>query len=256
MTQKPRRNRYRLAASAMTLALSCMAQLPPKTAAADEPIHLVTENYALMNYAENGEIKGVSADFLKTVFKDAGVDYTMEIMPWARAYGLAETKKDYCVFTTVHSKQRDGLFQWVEPLLVGHAYLVRKKGSPVEAATIEEARKYLIGTQRDDYTVDILKDKGFTRVDLAPEIKLTLNKLLNGRIDLMPMASGMVIELQQQGVDIEPTMVLTSDINGLACNKETDPTVVAKLRDSLKHGIDSGTQKQIFEKYGFSETLP
>lgn len=252
MLQNLRPARQLLACSA---AAAFCALLLPFSAVA-EPLHLVTENYAPMNYVENGEMKGVSVELLKAVMKNAGVDYTMEIMPWARAYGLAENTRNYCVFTTVHNKQRDALFQWIEPLLTGHAYLVRRKGAAVEASTIDQARNYLIGTQRDDYTVDILKEKGFARVDLAPEIKLTLNKLLNGRIDLMPMASGMVIELQQQGVQIEPTMVLTSDINGLACNKETDPAVIGRLRDSLREEIANGTQKQIFDKYAFSETLP
>jgi hypothetical protein len=62
--------------------------------------------------------------------------------------------------------------------------------------------------------------------------------------------------LQQQGVDIEPTMVLTSDINGLACNKQTDPALISRLRESLHKEIANGAQKQIFDKYGFSETLP
>jgi polar amino acid transport system substrate-binding protein len=222
-------------------------------ALAADKIHLVTESYPPMNYSENGQLKGVSVELLQKAMADSGVAYDMEVMPWARAYALAENEKGYCVFTAVHNAERDKKFQWVEPLLHGYAYLIKKKGSDVHAKTIEEARKYLIGTQRGDYTVGVLKSMQFDRIDLASEINLTLNKLLMGRIDLMPMAGQLVVELQKKGTEIEPLLLLVSNVNGLACNKNIPPETVAKIQESLNKRIADGTQAAIFKKYGFVE---
>lgn len=218
-------------------------------------LHLVTESYAPMNYIENGVMKGISVELLQKVMAGAGIDYDMEIMPWARAYALAENKDGYCVFTTVHNAERDKKFQWVEPLLKGYAYLIRKQGSNVEAKTVKDATKYLVGTQRGDYTVNVLKKLGFKRIDLASDIDITLNKLLLGRIDLMPMVGPLVIQEEKKGTPIEPLMVLVEDINGLACNRQIDPQIIAKIQDSLDKFIANGTQAALFKKYHWVEKV-
>lgn len=229
----------------------CLAALMTATFANAEPLHLVTESYPPMNFPQNGVLKGTSVDLLKKVMADAGVAYDMEMMPWARAYKLAQTKDGYCVFTTVHNKERDQQFHWVEPLLKGYAYLIKKKGSSVHADTIAEARTYLVGTQRGDYTENILRSQNFDRIDLTSEINLTLKKLLMDRIDLMPMAGELVSQYQSRGFDIEPVILLSADINGLACNKQVPQETIDRMQASLDKLIADGTQATIFKTYGW-----
>lgn len=223
------------------------------TTATAETIHLVTESYPPFAYEQNGVIEGVSTDILKAVMADAGLDYDISVRPWARAYALASTEKDHCVFSTVHTTERDAKFAWVEPLFLGEAYLVRKIGTPVTPATLEEARPFRIGSQLGDYTVDILKARGFTRVDLAPEIDLTVKKLLAGRIDMMPMAASMITEERRKGVPIEPVVMLVANINALACNPDTPHEAVERMRHSLRKINTDGTRDAIFAHYDFHE---
>ena len=127
---------------------------------------------------------------------------TIPPLPWPTfappLSALAENRNGYCVFTTVHTEERDTRFQWVEPLLISYNYLVKSADSDVQAATLEEARQYLVGTQLGDYTADLLENLQFKRIDRASDINVTLNKLLLGRIDLMPMAGTLVDELRQK----------------------------------------------------------
>lgn len=237
------------------LAMFCMAaswsaaQLPAKA----EPLQLLTEAYPPYNYQENGVLKGIAVDLVKAVMADANVEYDMKIQPWARAYGLALNTAGHCVFSTVHTAERDALFEWVEPLFSSELYLVRKSGSNANPASIDDAKRFLIGTQLGDYTEGLLKRGGFTRVDLASEIDLSLKKLLAGRIDLMPMAASMVTDLQKQGIAVEPAVVFSKSVDGLACNKKTDPDVLRRIRASLKKLIDDGTRAGIFQRYTFVE---
>lgn len=242
----------RLARAALASLLSvCVAGSTAVAFASAEPLHLVTESYPPMNFEDNGTLKGVSVDLLKIVMADAGISYDMELMPWARAYTLAQNKADYCVFTTVHNTERDRQFRWVEPLLKGFAYLIKKKGANIHAQTIAEARHFLVGTQRGDYTEGLLQAQNFKRIDLSSEINLTLNKLLMGRIDLMPMAGQLVTEYQSEGQQIEPVVMLSADINGLACNKQVPQETIAKIQASLDKFIANGTQSIIFKTYGW-----
>ena len=143
-----------------------------------QTIKLDTEEYPPFNYREDNAYKGSSVEQVKLLMQDAGLDYTIEMMPWARALSLATTQQDHCVFSTVHNAERDPKFKWVEPLLTNRTVLVRKAGSGVNPSTIEEAKAYSVGTQRDDYTQTILEAHQFPKVDLAVDQTLSLKKLL------------------------------------------------------------------------------
>lgn len=216
-------------------------------------LRLTTESYPPYNYEENGVLKGVAVDLMKAVMQDAGIKYEMSLMPWARAYGMALHTQDHCVFSTVHTAERDQLFAWVGPLYTTQSFLVKQAGSSVNPKTIEEATPYLVGTQLGDYTVDVLKQKHFDRIDLTSTIDLSLKKLLAGRIDLMPMGDQMIIELRAQGLPIEPTVLFQTTVDSLACNKKTDPNLIRSMQASLNKLIADGTREAIFRKYNFFE---
>ncbi|MCD2173714.1 substrate-binding periplasmic protein [Rhizobium sp. C4] len=235
--------------------LACMASLwsASASAAPAETLHLLTESYPPYSYQENGVLKGIAIDLMKAIMTDAGIPYEMKIQPWARAYGLALNSGGHCVFSTVHTAERDALFEWIEPLFTTETYLVRRSGSDVKPTDLDDAKRYLVGTQLGDYTEALLKQGGFRRVDLTSEIDLSLKKLIAGRIDLMPMAASMVTDLQKQAVPVEPAVVLTRTVDSLACNKSTSPETLERIRASLKKLIDDGTRAGIFERYQFVE---
>lgn len=223
------------------------------SSASAETLQLLTESYPPYSYQENGVLKGISVDLVKAVMADAGIAYEMKIQPWARAYGLALNSPEHCVFSTVHTPERANLFEWVEPLFTTELYLVRKTGSNINPTSLEDAKHYLVGTQLGDYTEGLLKQGGFTRVDLTSEIDLSLKKLVAGRIDLMPMAAAMVADLQKQAVPVEPAVVFTRSVDSIACNKNTAPETLTRMRASLKKLTDDGTRAGIFQRYKFIE---
>jgi len=215
-----------------------------------QTIKLDTEEYPPFNYREENAYKGSSVEQVKLLMQDAGLDYTIEMMPWARALSLATTQQDHCVFSTVHNAERDPKFKWVEPLLTNRTVLVRKAGSGVNPSTIDEAKAYSVGTQRDDYTQTILEAHQFPKVDLAVDQTLSLKKLLSGRIDLMPVSEDYFMVLKRQGTAVEVALVLTEDVFSIACNPGVSDEVVARMQSSLDKLIADGTQAMIFEKYG------
>lgn len=252
---KARLTRTRKTTASWLASLLCASALwsAATQPAGAEPLQLLTESYPPYNYQENGVLKGIAVDLVKAVMADAGIEYEMKIQPWARAYGLALNTAGHCVFSTVHTPERDLLFEWVEPLFSTEQYLVRKIGSDVNPANLDDAKRYLVGTQLGDYTEALLKQGGFTRVDLTSEIDLSIKKLIAGRIDLMPMAASMVADLQKKAVPIEPAVIFTTSTDSLACNKKTPPEMLARMRASLKKLTEDGTRAGIFQRYKFIE---
>lgn len=216
-------------------------------------IKLVTEEYPPFSFRENNVYKGASIDQVDNLMKRSKIDYSIDMMPWARALRLAETDPATCVFTTVHNEERDKKFKWVEPLLTGRTILIRKRGADIAPKDLNEATQYTIGTQRSDFTADLLKNKSFGKVDLASDFNLTYKKLMLGRIDMMPISEKYYDKLKREGAEIDFVLVLAEQTYSIACNKGVPDDTIEKMQAGLKALIADGTQKTLFNKYGVDE---
>jgi polar amino acid transport system substrate-binding protein len=239
--------RHALAAATALLALMTAGPLNATE------IHFVTETYPPFNFMDQQTLKGSSVDQIKLIMKDSGIGYSMEIMPWARALALATTQEDYCVFTTVHNAERDARFKWVEPLLKSRTLLIRKTGSQAAPKTLDEAKEFIVGTQRDDFTQDILQDNHFPKIDIATDLGLTMKKLMSGRIDLMPISDKYYEKLKRDGASIEAVLTLAESTYSIACNKSVPDKAIDLMQQGLDKIIADGTQDRLFEAYGLSK---
>lgn len=225
------------------LVLSCAAEAQAET------VYFTTEEYPPFNYRDGKVIKGATVEQVEAVMSAIGADYTIEMMPWARAYSLAQSQPMTCVFATAHNAVRDPHFKWIEPLLVDRSILITRKGSGVVASNLDEAKKYTVGTQREDYTEMMLKTEGFTKLDVATDFNATLRKLLNGRIEMMPI-SELYFDKLKADQPVEIVTTLSSQPMGIACHKDFPTDLQARMQAALDRLIADGTQKQVFLKYG------
>lgn len=229
--------------------LGLILSLAAAPVAAADIVHFTTEDYPPYNFRVGAEIRGAGYDQVLLMMEEIKVPYTLEMMPWARAIALAETEKMYCVFTTAHIPERDKKFKWVEPIAVGRNFMVSHKSSGIKVANIEEAKRYIVGTQRNDYTQTLLENEGFPKIDLATDLKLTLKKLQSKRIDLMPISEQHYIELQEKGEELEAQFVFSEQKFAIACNANFPEDLLARMQGALDKLIADGTQAEIFETY-------
>ncbi|MBB5573206.1 MULTISPECIES: substrate-binding periplasmic protein [Rhizobium] len=213
-------------------------------------VNFTTEEYPPFNYRDGKTPVGATVEQVEKIMTDIGVDYSIEVLPWARAYNEALTAPMTCVFVAAHNNERDKLFKWVEPLLVDRNVLIKHTGSSVTATTLDEARKYLVGTWRGDYTETTLRQANFARIDIGADFKATLKKLMSDRIDLMPISEFYFDKLKQDGDAVEKVTVLSEQPMSIACHKDFPNDLLKKMQAALDKLIADGTQKQIFLKYG------
>ena len=240
---------FRFAATTTSFLLAGLLLVAAPPLAAEESLHLTTEQYAPFNFDSNGDIAGLGADQVKEIMRRSGIRFDMELLPWSRAIGLAREKPMTCVFTTAHTVDRDSHFKWVEPLLVERTLLIRATGSGIEPADVAAATAYRTGTQTGDYTVELLRNAGFTKIDLARDLDLTLKKLLSGRVDLMAVSESYVHRLQDEGVPVEEVAVLYEQVFSIACSPQTPDGIVARMQKALTAMIADGTQAEIVARY-------
>jgi polar amino acid transport system substrate-binding protein len=233
-----------------TLILTLGLSLAPLSAPLAETLHFVTEEYAPFNYTENGKVTGIAVEQVEMIAEAAGIDYELNIMPWARALAMAESQPMHCVFTTGYNRARADRFVWVNPLLKDEMVLLKRKDGSKGPATLHAALGMKVGSQRGDFAIEALEDLGFKDIDLAADIDISLRKLLSGRIDLLPTSVKTYENLVKQGHPVEKAMLMAGQVYGIACHKDTPPDLVDRLQAELDKLIVSGGQDRIFAAYG------
>jgi polar amino acid transport system substrate-binding protein len=233
--------------------LTIMLSLAAAPVAAAEAVHFTTEDYPPYNFRQGSDIKGAGYDQILLMMKQIDVPYSIDMMPWARAIALAETTPMHCVFTTAHIPERDGRFKWVEPIAIGRNLMIGRKGGDIDVKSVEQAKAYTVGTQRDDYTQTLLEEQGFAKIDLASDLKLTLKKLESGRIDLMPLDEQHYVALEKAGEPIEVKFIFTQQTFSLACHPDFPEDLRLRMQAALDALIADGTQAKILASYGLDK---
>ena len=232
----------------MGLIRFCLIFLALASPAGAAKLFLTTEVYPPYNLqASDGSVGGVYIDQLKIVLEETGTDYEVAVMPWAPAIALATTQAKHCVFATARTREREKLFKWVSPIHSDRNILVARHNADIDVSSLEDAKKYRIGTQRGDYTETLLEMLGFPHVDVGADFQITLHKLKAGRIDLMPMSESTFKSLPAN--TFKEVTTLSRQQLGLACNKSVPDEIIAKLQARLDRLIADGTQQRIFDRY-------
>jgi polar amino acid transport system substrate-binding protein len=158
-------------------------------AADSEKIKIVTEEWAPYNYSENGNIVGVSTEIVKKTLKEAGLKYSINIYPWARAYKIAQKEPNVVVYTMYRSKKRENIFRWIGPIkALSNSYFYALKSRKIKLRSINDAKKYKIGVMNQDNSHQYLKRLGFKEgknLEIVHNEVLNIKKLLSGRVDLI-----------------------------------------------------------------------
>lgn len=215
-------------------------------------LYITTEAAAPSSMLDStGQVVGISTDKVRAVLERAGLAYTIELLPWKRAYAAARERADACVYSTTRTPEREPLFKWVGPIDSAEWVLMGRADRRIVLRTLEDARAYRIGTYNGDARDDYLRSRGF-RVDPAPNDLTNPRKLLLGRIDLWAAAlrTGSPV-LQQNDWDgkIVPVLVFNRLDVFLACNRALPDELIARLNGAFAALERDGTLRRVERAY-------
>lgn len=218
---------------------------------AGAPLVLNTEDAAPYNMLVNGQIVGVGADKVKLLMQRAKQAYKIELLPWRRAYEDALRHANTCVFSTTRTPERETLFKWVGPIAFNEWLLFGRADSPIQLASLEDARPHLIGAYNGDVREQFLRARGF-RVETVVADSLNPKKLLLGRIDLWVSGryDGAVLIEQGGWTDqIVPVLNFHRSELHLACNPQVPDDLIDRLNVMLGVINRDGSAAKIDERY-------
>ncbi len=204
---------------------------------------------------DNGEITGLSVDYVREIQQRIGNTDEIEMIPWVRIYQTALIAPNIVFFSVARTPEREDKFHWLALVMRKPWALYRKKGSELQITSLEDAKKVnAIGVMRGDVRADWLRQQGFANLDEAADHEQNIRKLLKGRVDLVFYSPHGVAHIcQKLGVDLnelEPVLFPHASLSHIAMSKNATPPETVKLWQETAQQIkDDGTFKQLAEKW-------
>lgn len=237
----------------LSLALHCIA-VPCH--AASYPLTFLTEENPPFHYTDKGALKGMAVDILHLMWDKMGEpDSKITIMPWPRAYEAAQNKPGTVIFVTARLPEREKLFKWVGPITMSRLVLLTTRGNTVKLNSDDDIKKYRIGVVHNDVAEIIMRKLGVPKenLDMAPDHKTSVLKLLAGRIDMMVKGEKSLNEflkgIRQNPEDFKILRKIAGVQVCYAFHKDTPDSVINRYQEALNALKADGTLGRIVRQY-------
>jgi polar amino acid transport system substrate-binding protein len=214
-------------------------------------LYLATEAAPPYSVREGEHVVGIGADTVREMMARAGIEHTMELLPWKRAYTAALERSDACVFSTTRTPEREPLFKWIGPIGEADWVLMGRADRKLHLDNLDQAHPYRIGTYNGDARDQYLRSRGFN-TDPAPNDMLNLRKLMANRIDLWAASirRGSVALARMGYADkVVPVLVFNRIRVYLACNRGVPDAMTARMEAALDAMEHDGTVQRILHRY-------
>ena len=221
-------------------------------------VHFVTENLPPFQQSKNGELAGgAMVELVDALIEHTGIDATVDIYSWARAYAYAIHQPNTVIFSMRRTASREKLFIWL-----GHLYTLKtqiavlKQRTDIKLNRLEDVNSYSIGAVRGDYDQLLLQNLGIAEGMYLGVTYRELWKMLKlGRIDsVMTNPQTAKIVMKDLAIDSEEIIFPfdfhhSEDQLYIAANKQTDPEILEELRQGLVELKINGTYQAILKKW-------
>ena len=214
-------------------------------------LHLLTESSPPISMLAGAEVIGSGTEKVREIMVRTGTGFTLELLPWRRAYTFTLERADTCLFSTTRTPEREDLFNWVGPTDEAEWVLLGRADRNFQLRTLDDARNLRIGTYHGDARDEYLRARGFL-VDPAPVDMMNPRKLMLDRIDLWAASLKRGTTLTKQnswGENIVPVLSFNRIGVYLACNRSVPGELIDRMNAALEGMSRDGTTQRIDRKY-------
>ncbi len=205
-----------------------------------------------------GPGQGLVQEVVEEMARRIGHSGSIEYMPWARAQQIAMSEPNVGILSLTRSPEREDKYRWLAKIVTDDLVLVGGQG--VDVSSLDKAKSRPTGVLLRSGAEALLREKGFTRVEPAPEEWLNAKKLKERRIDAWLAPRLMVIYATQEvqgdlGTLYFGEIVRASDIY-LAASKSLPDAEAAKWGKALESMKVDGSYDRIVQKYRRLKAAP
>jgi polar amino acid transport system substrate-binding protein len=241
----------------------CLAgTLAPLAAPGAEPaLHFYTEEYPPITFSDGGKPAGLGTEVVEEILHRAGLEATIEVVPWARGYNYAITMPLVGLFVTTRTAEREPLFKWVGPVSATHGSLYVLHDTETRPKDLQDARKLdAIAVPREWYLQQILLGQGFANLQLTPDPAAALKLLVSGHVQAVAL-DDVTLEMSSRKADLplsrfEPILPIAEARQFLALSRDTPDEIAARCQHALDGMRADGTFARIYRHWLPATTPP
>lgn len=235
-----------LAAVCLLAPMVCLAK--------GQQLALFTEEYPPISYSEAGRASGLGSAIVSEIMLRAGIQASIEVVPWARGYRTVLTTPNTGLFVTARTPQREAAFRWVGPLVQTQGMLYGRRGHfPLIGVLADAGKVDQLAVPRDWYLQQLLENAGFKNLHVVVTPFKALQMLHLGRVSLAAIDDvNLEVTARELGVDAAdfvPLYRLAESHHYLALSLGTPEPVVQACRKAFESMKADGTLAQLYRRW-------
>lgn len=225
--------------------------------ASAEPYQLVTEEWAPYNYADNGQLTGMSTEVVRAIMVLTGDDFEIDLLPTMRATYALQNRPRTIMYSMFRTPEREPLYKWVGPIVEEsiHPYQLASTATPI--TSLEQLMHApQITTRHAGLVPRMLESLGFGNLDKsAAESHQLYRMLLAGRTELIVGDTDAGVAYYSRQLGIAPGTLRRVPIElyrsslYIAFSRDSDDALVAAWAAALARLRRSGELARIQRRY-------
>jgi polar amino acid transport system substrate-binding protein len=231
-------------------------------------LNIFTEEFPPFNFTEKGKITGVSTEIVRHVMADTGIQYRIQSLPWKETYQRAQQEPNSLIYSISRNKSREKLFKWIG-IIVPTSYFIMalKSRTDIQIESLDDMKKYKIGTTMDDIVESWLISKGFDTGEFYRSsgdnaTQKNFINLLNKRIDVCPFPDAVAYHIVRKAGNTNPGLLIQKvfpiqELSGgyhMASGLNTPDRVVFQISQTLRKFKQSNDYYKILAHWGVDAT--
>lgn len=222
-------------------------------------IRILTEELFPISYQANDseEIKGFATDIIRMVMAEAELNYTLEIIPWSRAYSSTINEPNTLLYSVVRLPEREEQLIWLQKIISLNYGLYTSNKTHIDM-TFEDVKDMYITVTEYGFSHSTLVKKGFHNYIFIDDFDRISQLVDRDRLEIIFTSSFWYKHnkhnFSKKLYKLNNIDLITSDVDlYFSINKNTDSTVVSKLNKAFKVIIDDGRFDQIINSYQYDQ---
>jgi polar amino acid transport system substrate-binding protein len=239
--------------------LACASLAAPARTASEEPasVRVVTELLPPYNFQEDGAVKGASTAVVRAVLERAGLRYTLEVQPWARALDTALHERNTLIYSIARTEEREKQLVWLGKICDRRlALFCSKERRDLLGHGLKDVPAATFAVIQGDASLDLLRKLGIPAAKLHvmrdARSPTAAAHVLEGRSDFF-VSNPLRFEAGVRGTELEGrfqqhSVLWEGDGYYLAANSGSDAAIVGRVKDAFAALTASGTVKTLFDR--------
>lgn len=222
-------------------------------------LNLLTDNHPPLHFQQGSQLVGFGVDVVQALAERTGDQVHLQQVPLLRALHVATTEPATGVFTVLRTAERNGLYQWVGPLMdVETALYSANTQQPVRSLQ-DASTRGRIAVPRKWLAYDYLRKQGLNNLYgvETPEQMMRLARL--GRIEFVVADTLSIATLaREEGLapsQLHYQMPLMKQGTYIAFSPQTDARQVARWQQALDEMNRDGRLEQLKQRW-LSDNTP